>query len=101
MIERPHGAKSWQDVSVERVHRKEGVQQIVIDQRMFGLRDVESGKLHRKQTRLMLNSKEIARRVEKQCDGSHEHEHVIGSVKTKEGWQLRSRLAQEYLPPVL
>lgn len=53
LFEQPHGAKSWQDVSVERVRRKEGVRQIVIDQCMFGLRDVESGKLHRKRTRLM------------------------------------------------
>ena len=97
LFEQPHGAKSWQDVSVEAISRRVGVRQIVIDQCMFGLRDVARGKLHRKRTRLMLNSEEIARRVERQCDQTHEHEHV-GSVKTKDGWQLRSRLAQECPP---
>lgn len=51
-FEQPHGAKSWQDVSVENMSRTEGVRQIAVDQSMFGLRDVESGKLHRKRTRL-------------------------------------------------
>ena len=30
------------------------------------------------------------------CDGSHEHEHVIGGVKTPNGWKRKSELAGAY-----
>ena len=96
VFEQPHGAKSWEDNAVVGVSKIEGVQQVVLDQCMYGLVDKQNGKPHRKRTRLMLNNEEIARNMKVLCDKSHEHQHVMGSVKTTQGWTNRSRLAQEY-----
>lgn len=44
----------------------------------------------------MTNCVEIAKRMQVLCDGKHSHQHVMGSVRTEQGWVNRSRLAQEY-----
>ena len=67
-----------------------------LDQCMYGLKDRGTGKLHRKSTRIMTNSDHIAQFMMKRCDKQHEHEHIIGHVKTEDGWKLRSKCAQEY-----
>lgn len=96
VFQQPHGARSWNDPAVIAVSKQNGVKQIVLDQCMFGLADRRNGKPHRKRTRLMLNSEDIGKRMRVLCDGTHEHEHVMGSIKTEKGWVNRSRLAQEY-----
>lgn len=73
LFEQPHGAKTWENPDVIAVAKQPGVQQVVMDQCMFGLKDVANGKPHRKRTRLLVNNDEIARRLSKLCDKSHTH----------------------------
>lgn len=47
-FEHPYGAKSWNDPSVDRVLKLDGVQQVVFDQCMYGLCDKGNQKRHRK-----------------------------------------------------
>lgn len=93
VFEQPHTAKSWQDPSVTGVAKMPEVSQIIVDQCMFGLRDVQNRKLHGKRTKLLTNSTHVASRMSRLCDGGHSHQHVFfGSVKAEEGWK-RSALA--------
>ena len=96
VLEQPHSAKSWNDPAVKGVETQTNVRQIIVDQCMFGLTDRENGRPHRKRTRLMVNSEHIAQRMAVLCDNTHVHQHILGSVKTQEGWKPRSKLAQEY-----
>lgn len=66
------------------------------DQCMFDLRS-SSGELHRKPTGWLTNNKEIAKSLDKQCDGSHEHQPILGAGKGGN----RSRLAQHYPPKLV
>ena len=96
VFEHPWFAESWFEECVRSVAEKAGVSCVRLDQCMFNLRDVHSGLRYRKPTGIMMNCEEIRQRVEKRCNGNHEHEPVFGSVKTKFGWKRRSEMAQRY-----
>ena len=96
VFEHPWYAESWFERCVMQIADKAGVECVRLDQCMFNLRDVYSGLRHRKPTGIMTNCEEIKKRVEKRCNGKHDHEPVMGSVKTKHGWKRRSELAQRY-----
>ena len=49
----------------------------------------------------MTNCESMANRLNKRCDGQHEHQHVFGMVSTTDGWLPRSRCAQEYPPQLV
>ena len=63
---------------------------------MSGLKDRGTGKFHRKSARITTNSDHIAQLMVKLCDKQHEHEHIIGHVKSEDGWKFRPKCAQEY-----
>ena len=96
LYEQPRNAKSWDDREVQRISQQPHVQLFSMDQCMFGLKDRISHKRHKKATGIMVNSMEIRKQLERHCDGSHEHEPVLGKVKLQDAWIARSRLAQEY-----
>ena len=55
-FEQPETARSWHDRRVVRVSKHEHVMCRTLDQCMYGLKDRETGKPHRKSTRIMTNS---------------------------------------------
>lgn len=81
---------------MKRVSGMRGVQVIKMDQCMFGLRDPVSKKRYKKSTGIMTDCREIAERLSKLCDRNHEHEPILGNVKTLCGWKRRSEVAQRY-----
>jgi hypothetical protein len=91
LFEHPKNAKSWEDRHVMRLRKLENMHEVVVDQCRFGLKDRVSKKFHKKETRIMVNSECMARRLNKRCHGLHEHEHVMGMVKLDGKWQSRSR----------
>ena len=96
LFEHPWLAESWKEPCVEKVAGMRGVQVVKMDQCMYGLRDPVSKKRYKKSTGIMTDCREIAERLSKLCDRTHEHEHVFGNVKTPTGWKRRSELAQRY-----
>ena len=101
LFEHPQGAKSWSDPSVQKLLHDSRVYKETLDQCMYGLKDHVSGKPHRKRTGIMVNCESVAKRLRTMCDRIHEHEHVMGCVKTKMGWKTRSRMAQAYPPKLV
>lgn len=96
VFEHPWLAESWDEACVKKVSGMRGVQVIKMDQCMFGLRDPVSKKRYKKSTGIMTDCREIAERLSKLCDRNHEHEPILGNVKTLCGWKRRSEVAQRY-----
>ena len=71
----------------------EPLELVRLDQCMYGLRG-ESGVAHRKATGMLLSSKEMKRHLQKQCDGSHEHEPLEGGQRTKRAQQWPEELCR-------
>ena len=79
--EHPISATSWCELPIRKVGKLEGVESVVTDQCMFGLRTTDSqGKIQHamKKTRFLSNSGEILRELKVKCDGSHTHQHLVG-----------------------
>ena len=96
-FEHPAGADSWVEDCVDELSRKEGVQDVVFDQCVFGLRDPVNQMAYRKRTRILSNSPNIIRLFQgRLCDGTHEHQPLEG--KTRVGGKLcnRTECAQVY-----
>ena len=96
VFEHPWLADSWNEACVKKVSGMRGVQVIKMDQCMFGLRDPVSKKRYKKSTGIMTDCREIAERLSRLCDKTHEHEPILGNVKTPFGWKKRSEVAQRY-----
>ena len=75
----------------------EPVEVVKIDQCQYGLRDVQNGLPHKKSTGLMLSSHFMKKRLNKQCDGSHEHQQLEGSNRTRLAQQLPEELCHAIL----
>ena len=96
-FEHPAGADSWVETCVEELSKREGVQGVVFDQCVFGLRDPVNQMAYRKRTRILTNSSNMVRLFEgKFCDGTHDHQPLEG--KTRVGGKLcnRTECAQVY-----
>ena len=89
LFEHPDLSKAWVEPSVERVKQLQGVIEVRADQCQFGLRVREDEELNKKPTKFPVNSEAIARRLNQRCDGTHEHQSLMGG---------RSLKAQEYPP---
>ena len=72
-----------------------------IEQCMYGLVS-ESGRAHRKPTRFLASHEELLVDLDKTCDGSHEHELVLGgpSVTARTG-HYTTELAQSIVKGLL
>ena len=75
----------------------EPVEVVKIDQCQYGLRDVQNGLPHKKSTGLMLSSHFMKKRLNKQCDGSHEHQQLEGSNRTRLAQQWPEELCHAIL----
>ena len=89
--EHPASASSRRLGKMQKLMRKPGVYEVVVDQCMFGLRaKTPGGKaegLARKRTRFITNSWWIAQELNRQCEGRHAHTPLTGG---------RAKQAQEY-----
>ena len=58
---------------------KEEVELVEVDMCGFGMTAKDEGeeKPVRKRTKILTNSAEVAKRVARKCDGSHEHVHLM------------------------
>lgn len=81
--EHPAAATSWSLQEIRQVMDMSGVQVVVGDQCMYGLKTCGSDGCTwaraRKSTTFMSDSQEILREVSKRCDRAHEHQRLTGS----------------------
>ena len=89
LFEHPAGSKAWQEDSVQRASRLEGVRRVVGDQCQFALRVRPEEELNKKATGFLTNSEGIAEELAKRCPGDHEHQPLVGG---------RGKGAEEYPP---
>ncbi len=93
--EHPASASSWDLTAMRKLAEEEGVTVNVADQCMYGLRTQGKpgeGKVPaRKRTKFMTNSYEIAKQLQKRCDGRHEHQALVSG---------RAREAAKYPEPL-
>ena len=91
LFEHPLTSKAWQEKFVNDLMMDDQVHLVVADQCMYGL--VSRAQVpQRKPTGFITNAEEIAKELGKRCDGSHQHEPVLGSDQGG----LRSKQTQIY-----
>ena len=87
LFEHPDTSRAWKEECVQRMLRLPQVQRVVGDQCQYGLRVRAEEELNKKPTGFMTNSKHIAQRVSKRCDGGHSHQSLIsGRAKDAEAY---------------
>ena len=91
VFEHPLTSKAWQEPELQRLMNNESVYLVKNDQCMFGLTS-SAGRLHRKPTGWCTSSRSIAEALDVRCDGSHDHEVIIG----RSGSVNKSQMAQQY-----
>ena len=69
---------------------------MIFDQCCFGLRDPQSGKPHKKRTRVITTNEIMKTMLDKQCSGDHEHQKLEGMIRLQGKWVSRTRCAQVY-----
>lgn len=97
--EHPQGVSSWQERCIEKLVMKDGVQRVVGDQCMYGLKSWSGEKWGpaRNSTGFMTNSQCIAAALKERCPNTkynivHEHVRFVSGV---------ARVAQIYPPRVV
>ena len=93
LFEHPVTSRAWQERELLQLLEKDEVKLAKCDQCMYGLRST-SGKYHRKATGWCTNSTRLADALSQTCDGSHQHEPVIGREPGSR--ESRSRESQRY-----
>ncbi|CAK9083291.1 Integrase catalytic domain-containing protein, partial [Durusdinium trenchii] len=96
LLEQPLTSKAWMETVLQQIMNREDCILAQCDQCQYGLQDYHGGKM-KKSTGWITNSPQIANRLDKKCDGTHEHTHVLGSS----GGQNRSTQAQIYPRPLI
>ena len=77
VFEHPLTSKAWEEPELQRLMKKDNVFLARGDQCCFGLRAL-NGKFYKKPTGWCTNSETISEALGQTCDGSHEHELVLG-----------------------
>lgn len=96
LFEHPWTSKAWAEPRLRQLLGVEDVTLVRNDQCMFKLVS-GNGIRHKKPTGWLTNHEGIARALDVQCDGSHEHEHVLGSGPGGS----KSAKSQEYPPELV
>jgi len=96
VFENPLTARTWLENEIQQLMDRDEVILVAADQCRFGLRSLD-GNLHKKPTGFLTNSPEIAQQLSLRCDGSHQHELILGNNKGGN----RARQAQEYPPKLV
>eukprot|EP00435_Cladocopium_sp_Y103_P060880 s1403_g22.t1 len=91
VFEHPVTSKAWSDRVLQELMMRDDTYLVKGDQCMFGLQSRE-GVPRRKSTGWCTNSRAIADELEVKCDGSHDHDVIIG----KDGRENKSTQAQRY-----
>ena len=81
-FEHPLTSKVWQEDEVQALQSLPGVITCDLDMCRFGL-SVDGGGLNQKPTRVLVNSKAMARELQKRCTRDHVHEHLMGGKAVK------------------
>ena len=76
LFEHPLGSKAWSEESMEHIMQLPGVFVCRTDMCRYGMR-VRDG-LNLKPTRWVTNSWEIAKELQRRCNGGHQHETLMG-----------------------
>ena len=79
LAENPWSSKLWELPEWQRILSHDSVVFSKADQCMYGLRDMDS-ELNKKPTCFVANSKFLLEFLHKQCDGSHHHGQLAGSL---------------------
>ena len=82
LFEHPAQAVSWKEEVAKKVEELEGVEIITTDMCMFGL-NVNGMGLNKKPTKLMINSKEMRKRLERRCNKKHVHVPTLCGLPKK------------------
>lgn len=76
VLEHPRGSKAWHEKEAEELRNMEGVFVCKFDMCQFGMRVGEG--LNKKPTTILTNSEEIAKELNRSCQGGHVHESLMG-----------------------
>eukprot|EP00435_Cladocopium_sp_Y103_P029748 s1932_g7.t1 len=87
VFEHPFSASSWKHRAMERLLRMPNIFITKADQCCYGLKSAR-GLPQRKSTGFMTNNENMSKALQRRCDGSHQHDIIIGGDN--------SRRAQEY-----
>ena len=82
LFEHPAQAVSWKEEVVKKVEEMEGVEVITTDMCMFGL-NVNGMGLNKKPTKLMIDSEEMRKGLERRCDKKHFHVPTLCGLPKK------------------
>eukprot|EP00913_Durusdinium_trenchii_P026417 g24785.t1 len=82
LFEHPAQAVSWKEEVVKKVEEMEGVEVITTDMCMFGL-NVHGMGLNKKPTKLMIDSEEMRKGLERRCDKKHFHVPTLCGLPKK------------------
>ena len=96
VYEHPASADSWTQECVKSIAEMPNVLVTSADQCQYGLKDRISRKPHKKHSKFMTNSNNIAKRLSKRCSGNHEHQVLEGKVKIGGESISRTKLAEQY-----
>ena len=96
LLEHPLTSRAWQETLTQKLMMEEDVFLAKGDQCAFGLTDA-NGKLMKKRTGWLTNNKYLWETLNRDCDGSHVHEPILGSCQGTN----RSQQAQRYPPKLV
>ena len=82
VIEHPWASGAWKTRAVTTLLQDERVMLSKADQCPFGLKSI-NGIPQRKRTGFCTNNRDIGKALERQCQGDHEHEHIIGGNNSR------------------
>ena len=96
LFEHPSTSRAWSEESVERVLRIPGVWRVRADQCQQGLHIQGAEHPSRKPTDFMVNSRRMAERLSKRCQGGHQHQPLING-RAKQAERYPEKLCDEIL----
>ena len=96
LFEHPFSASSWKHRAMERLLRNPTTFMSKADQCCYGLKG-ESGQPQRKSTGFLTNSEHLSTALRRQCDGSHQHEMIIGGNRSAKAQQYPEQLKETIL----
>ena len=96
LFEHPFSASSWKHRAMERLLRNPTIFMSKADQCCYGLKG-ESGQPQRKSTGFLTNSEHLSTALRRQCDGSHQHEMIIGGNRSAKAQQYPEQLKETIL----
>ena len=87
IFEHPRNSKAWKEEELEELRRLPGVYVCHFDMCRYGMRVKKD--LNKKPTTMIVNSESIAQELQRRCDGSHTHEHLMGGLAAAAEYPVR------------